>query len=160
MLSSFSSPLSPVLLFTEGVNHSLIKRRCGRVKHPKGRSRRNIPRRAKAMSPEDTVRVQFRKKEKNKKIRKIESSGLALFGGLGGAGWLAAAKLLPRVQGHGACYVGTCASLSQLAAPQLQAGHVPGGGATRAKARLHARVHGHRCYCVVRALPVDTVYWP
>lgn len=29
---------------------------------------------------------------------------------------------------------------------------MPGGGATRAKARLHARVHGHRCYCVVRAL--------
>lgn len=28
---------------------------------------------------------------------------------------------------------------------------MPGGGATRAKARLHARVHGHRCYCLVRA---------
>jgi hypothetical protein len=34
---------------------------------------------------------------------------------------------------------------------------VPGGGATRAQARLHARVHGHRCYCVVRAPPTDTV---
>lgn len=35
---------------------------------------------------------------------KKKSSSLALFGGHGCAGWLAAAN---KVQGHGACYVGT-----------------------------------------------------